>query len=298
MGGQQLFISHANEDEAVVNRIVAYLEGRGVSCWISGRDIPPRAIYAEAITSGIRDSGACGVIVSAAANASAAIKRELELASHYGKPFVPIRVDATEPGPGLDYYLRNTQWINYGRDGDRALDRIVTDMASGGPAPTAQQPYTPPPAGKPTKSSKPPIIAIAAIVALAVVGAGGWYSFTSWQHANDDALRLREQLASVQAATEGASETAAAAPSDTESEAERAARDTRAEHLQRERVERERRVAGFRLLGGYRAFAQARFDHTKWAEFGLEHRWTQRRRSSEPMILNEGGLSCDTTQMI
>lgn len=183
----RLFISHASEDEAVVNRIVAYLEAHGVVCWIAGRDIPPKAIYAEAITSGIQNSSACGVIVSRAANASAAIKRELELASHYGKPFVPIRVDATEPGPGLDYYLRNTQWINYGRDGNKALDRITAHMGGGAPAPQPAPPppsYTPPPRyepppPEPVKRNFTPFIAVGAALVVAVVA---WIGISAMQN--------------------------------------------------------------------------------------------------------------------
>lgn len=152
-----------------MGRIVAYLEARGVECWIAGRDIPPRAIYAEAITAGIQDSGACAVIVSTAANASAAIKRELELASHYGKSFVPIRVDETEPGPGLDYYLRNTQWVNYARDGNSALDRIVTHMAQGAP-PVMTRSHSPPPAPKKNAVGTVAMIAIGALLLLG----GGW----------------------------------------------------------------------------------------------------------------------------
>ncbi|HVY86277.1 MAG TPA: toll/interleukin-1 receptor domain-containing protein [Caulobacterales bacterium] len=121
---ERLFISHASEDAAVAERIVAYLEARGASCWISSRDIPPRAIYADAIAEGMEGCSACVVILSAASNQSKAVKRELELASHYDKPFVPIRIDATEPARGFDYYLRNTQWVDYRREGESALDRI------------------------------------------------------------------------------------------------------------------------------------------------------------------------------
>src|SRR5215207_9796619 len=121
----RLFISHANEDVATADRIIAYLELHGVSCWISSRDIPPRAIYADAITEAMHTCSACAVLISHAANQSKAIKRELELASHYDKPFIPIRIDGTEPAAGLDYYLRNTQWIDHRRDGDRVLDRII-----------------------------------------------------------------------------------------------------------------------------------------------------------------------------
>ncbi|OQW55823.1 MAG: hypothetical protein A4S17_05820 [Proteobacteria bacterium HN_bin10] len=86
----RLFISHASEDEAVANKIVAYLEARGVACWISSRDIPPRAIYADAIVEGMQSCTACAVLVSAASNASKAVKREVELASHEDKAFIPI----------------------------------------------------------------------------------------------------------------------------------------------------------------------------------------------------------------
>ena len=121
----RLFISHAHDDADAAARIVAYLESHGTPCWISSRDIPPRSIYADAITEAMQACSACVVLLTSAANQSKALKRELELASHYEKPFIPIRVDGVEPAAGLDYYLRNTQWVEYARDGDEALDRIV-----------------------------------------------------------------------------------------------------------------------------------------------------------------------------
>lgn len=69
-----IFISHASENAAVAERIVAYLEHRGVSCWISSRDIPPKEIYAEAIANAMRKAQSCIVIVSQAANASHAAR--------------------------------------------------------------------------------------------------------------------------------------------------------------------------------------------------------------------------------
>ncbi len=126
----RLFISHANEDAQAAARIMAYLESHGVPCWISSRDIPPRAIYADVITEALQVCSACAVLITSAANQSKAVKRELELASHYDKPFIPIRVDGSDPRAGLDYYLRNTQWVDYHRDGERALHRIVLAQGS------------------------------------------------------------------------------------------------------------------------------------------------------------------------
>lgn len=169
MSEQRLFISHASEDAAVVGRIVEYLEQRGIPCWVSGRDIPPRAIYAEAITSGINECAACAVIISEAANASAGVKRELELASHNAKPFIPIRIDGVEPGPGLDYYLRNTQWIEYHSERERALDRIIAHV-KGGPALAAAKP----PRAKQRTSLAPIALGLGA---LALALGAGYYFF-------------------------------------------------------------------------------------------------------------------------
>lgn len=127
----RLFISHASEDAAVAERIVAYLEARGMPCWISSRDIPPRAIYADTIVEGMQACNACAVLVSAASNTSKPVKREVELASHEDKDFIPIRIDGAEPAAGLAYYLRNSQWVDYRREGERALDRVVGSFVGG-----------------------------------------------------------------------------------------------------------------------------------------------------------------------
>ncbi len=162
-----LFISHASDDGPEVARIVDYLERGGVRCWISGRDIPPKSIYAEAITQGMKDSSACVVIVSAASNASAAVKRELELASRFDKPFIPIRLDASEPAAGLDYYLNNAQWVDYGRGGERALDRIISPAAAAVYRPQAR-PAAPP------SGQRPPLALIGGgTVAVAALVLGG-----------------------------------------------------------------------------------------------------------------------------
>jgi hypothetical protein len=170
MSEQRLFISHASEDAAVAERIVAYLEARGVPCWISSRDIPPRAIYADAITAAVRACSACAVVLSKASNQSKAVKRELELTSHYDKAFIPIRIDATEPAPGVDYYLRNTQWLDYKRDGDRALDRIVAQTTGASAARVAPAP--------PPKHALP-MMPLLIAGALVVVGVGGWLAWST-----------------------------------------------------------------------------------------------------------------------
>lgn len=184
MTGQRIFISHASENADIAERIVAYLESRDTPCWISSRDISPKEIYAEAIAQAMRDAQSCIVIVSAASNGSAAVKRELELASRYNKPFIPIRIDATEPGPGLDYYLNNTQWVDYGRDRERALDRIISAYA----ARTGAAPPAPAANARAPKSGNPLLIPI--IAAALVIGGVGWFAAAKlWPGAPDGDTR-------------------------------------------------------------------------------------------------------------
>ncbi|MGE0828466.1 MAG: toll/interleukin-1 receptor domain-containing protein, partial [Hyphomonadaceae bacterium] len=183
MSGTGLFVSHASEDAARVARIVGYLESQGVPCWISSRDIPPQSIYAQAITEGVKNARACAVILSASTNTSSAVLRELELASRFNRPFIPILIDAVEPGPGLDYYLNNTQWIDYNRDGERALDRIVAHLGARAGAGGATRPPPPPvyPAYEAKSGSKSRLplflliagLVIAAIIGVALISGGG-----------------------------------------------------------------------------------------------------------------------------
>jgi len=164
----RLFISHTHEDADAAARIVSYLEGRGVQCWISSRDIPPQAIYADAIAEAMQGSSACVVLITDTANESKAMKRELELASHYDKPFIPILVDGSEPAAGFDYYLRNTQWVDYARDGESALDRIVAPVQRS-PAPVSS------PSTIAHTSSRKRLLSVPAIAVLLVIAAvGGW----------------------------------------------------------------------------------------------------------------------------
>jgi hypothetical protein len=177
MTEQRLFISHANEDSAVADRIVAYLETRGVPCWISSRDIPPRAIYADAITEAMRACSACAVLLSAASNQSKAVKRELELASHYDKPFIPIRLDASEPAAGVDYYLRNTQWTDYRRGGEQALERIITQMNGSAPP------------RSPLPIRRNAILPMLILVVVVLAAGGAWFGLSATRNNTDASLR-------------------------------------------------------------------------------------------------------------
>ncbi len=76
-----VFISYATTDRKQALSVCEAVEGRGVACWISSRDVAPGANYQEAIVRALRDAPAMVLVFSKAANNSDEIKKELSLAA-------------------------------------------------------------------------------------------------------------------------------------------------------------------------------------------------------------------------
>src|SRR5436190_423576 len=79
-------------------RVRAYLEGRGLPCWMAPRDVPPGANWGEAIVDAIGRSRAMVLLFSAHADRSAQVLREVERAVSKGVPVVPLRIENLIPG--------------------------------------------------------------------------------------------------------------------------------------------------------------------------------------------------------
>jgi formylglycine-generating enzyme required for sulfatase activity len=115
-----VFISFASVDAALVRRIVASLEQGGVRCWFSERDIEPAASYPAAITDAVKRSGAVLLLLTAAANQSPHVVREIELAFSARRPILPVRIAGAVPSPDLQYFLSRSQWLDAGASLDDA----------------------------------------------------------------------------------------------------------------------------------------------------------------------------------
>lgn len=178
MAEKALFISYASEDAAVVQSIVGHFEANGLSCWVAPRDIPPRAVYAEAIAEAMRRAKACAVVVSRSANGSAAVKREVELASRFERPLIPIRIDGSEPGAGLDYYLNNVQWVDYTRGDRTSLDSVIASMED--------RAYVPPPSSLRRKLN--PMLTAGALATVLVLTLSAFLMFRSQPPERDVAV--------------------------------------------------------------------------------------------------------------
>jgi hypothetical protein len=134
------FISHASEDATTARAVADALKARAIEVWIAPDSILPGQVYNEAIVAGLRGCDALCVLISARANASKHVAREVALADNNGKPIVPIRIEPVEPSDGLAYYLHLPQWVEWHARGAAALDPVVAMLGPAPPAPPAPQP--------------------------------------------------------------------------------------------------------------------------------------------------------------
>ncbi|NDP48775.1 MAG: toll/interleukin-1 receptor domain-containing protein [Sulfuriferula multivorans] len=144
---RSVFISYATKDKERAFEICSYLEALGHSCWIAPRDIQTGKDYAEEIICGIEKSRCFVLILSAAANASLFVKREVERAVSKGKPVFPVRVEDVLPAPALEFHLASLQfldaWSGVLKTHIEQLSRDITEKADFLVSPAAQQPALP-----------------------------------------------------------------------------------------------------------------------------------------------------------
>ena len=107
-----VFISHSSKDKEIADKVVEYLESKGLACWIAPRNIVPGSDWAASISTAITASSVFLLIFSENSAASNQVARELSLAESKDNVFtVPYRVDNAELTGAFEYYLTSSHWI-------------------------------------------------------------------------------------------------------------------------------------------------------------------------------------------
>lgn len=112
IAGPSAYISHANEDAAVAYDLCRHLERAGIPCWIAPRDVTPGQDYASEIVVGIESCSAFVLVLSAAANRSPFVRREVERAASKGKAMFPVRIEDVLPERALEFFVSSSHWID------------------------------------------------------------------------------------------------------------------------------------------------------------------------------------------
>jgi hypothetical protein len=109
----QVFISYAHEDQAAAESVCSLLERNGIVSWMASRDIRPGPLsWAASIIGAIRESRVLVVLLSANANRSRQMARELANADELGLSIITLRLENVRPEGDLAYFLGNIQWLD------------------------------------------------------------------------------------------------------------------------------------------------------------------------------------------
>lgn len=160
-----VFISHGSENSDEANALCAFIEGRGVKCWIAPRDVRPGIDYSVELQTAIEQAAAFVVLVTDMANKSPYVRAETEMAFSCQKPIFPVRQADIKPAAGLALFLKIRHWTDaFGKQSDAAMERLALELQTVAgvtvipvPAPTPPPAATiPPPAPPPAPTMPPP----------------------------------------------------------------------------------------------------------------------------------------------
>jgi ABC-type multidrug transport system fused ATPase/permease subunit len=123
-----LFVSRSSEDNASASRVANWLEARGFQSLFldfdPARGIPAGRNWEQELYGRLRQADAVVFLGSAASCQSYWCFAELVLARASGVRVFPLLVEGTARHP----LLGDLQWIDLVRNGDDALDRLVTQL--------------------------------------------------------------------------------------------------------------------------------------------------------------------------
>jgi hypothetical protein len=107
-----VFISYSSADKAAAEAVCAGLEAARISCFLAHRDNKGGVLWDESLLDALDDAAALVLLLSANANGSAMVKREVERASSRETPIVPFRIEDVPPGRSLEFFIKIHHWLN------------------------------------------------------------------------------------------------------------------------------------------------------------------------------------------
>jgi len=186
----EAFVSYASPDREIAFRIAAFLEERGIGCWIAPRDVPPGKDYGAAILEGIENSRVLVLILSEESNSSAFVQKEVERAVSKAKAVLPVRIREVTPSGSLEFFVSSAQWVDAWRSPmeqhlSKLADAILAMRGDGTPVAPV-----PPPAPPARRSRTPVLLGVAVgLIVAGSVAAWAWKPWLpAWQRSAPDYL--------------------------------------------------------------------------------------------------------------
>jgi|GEM_PF-6265615 len=108
-----VFISYSSEDYEIANEINLKLEESGIECWFAPKSLRAGQHWDEKIVEAIYSCKILICLLSASANKSDFVNREVGLAAQVRRTIMPVRIEDVEPERTLPLYFVNTHWYNF-----------------------------------------------------------------------------------------------------------------------------------------------------------------------------------------
>lgn len=109
---KDVFLSHSSHDAAMAQSVCAGLESRGLPCWIAPRDIPAGHPWGASIVHALDECPVLVLLLTAHANISRHVVREVERADAKLARIVTFRLEDVALSPGLEYFLSADHWFD------------------------------------------------------------------------------------------------------------------------------------------------------------------------------------------
>ncbi len=130
----EVFVSYASRNRERVVQLAGDLESAGVTIWRDQTEILGGENYGPKIVHGIKNCKVLLLVCTDASMRSRNVKQEIQLAWHYGRPYLPLLVEPINNYPEqVQYWLEGWQWIEVlDRPAARWLPQVLQALAKAG----------------------------------------------------------------------------------------------------------------------------------------------------------------------
>ena len=170
-----VFISYAKEDKVTADALCARLEQHGIRCWIAPRDILPGRDWRVSIVEAIGSARALVLMLSANANLSSEIPKEILQATQKSLPIITFRIEDVTPAGPLSYELNSIHWLDaVTRPLERHIDSLAATLQRLLNVEAPALPFSTVPAQQ-TRSSIPAVVGTMLVTVIVCAGLAFWF---------------------------------------------------------------------------------------------------------------------------
>lgn len=125
-----VFISYSTKDQKVSDKVCAYLEERGLKCFIASRNIPKGAEWPSAIAEALKSSRLFLAVFSNNYNLSMQVNKELTIASKRRIPLLTFKTTEDDFEGTKDYFLSEVNFIIAYPNPENALKPLYESVSA------------------------------------------------------------------------------------------------------------------------------------------------------------------------